>query len=297
MNLKLSKKHLKLFFLVAAVVLFTGCTRIQGSDGQILPEKIIYFSGENFTTWKSMFQNESWFSAIFVWPLAQLVNFFGQYMNVALSVILVTIISRLITAKFTVKSTVMSQKMQMIQPEMNKIQAKYAGRDDEQSKLQQSQEMMNLYSKHKIKPMSSILYAFIPFPIMIAIWQAVQRAEVVVNGSFFTISASEKPMTAITTDFAGQGWKCLILIAVLAVAQFASMKLPQYLARRKMKEREREAAKAASSQANTMTYSMFIMILFMSVSMPTAMTFYWIVSALIQIIQTYLIQKRYVEND
>lgn len=297
MNFNLSKKQMRLLLAIFLVLTLTGCESITGKDGQILAEKIIYFSSENFTTWQSMFQNESWFSAIFVWPLAQLVNFFAQYMNVGLSVILVTILSRLITLNFTIKSTVMSQKMQAIQPQLTKIQAKYAGKTDEKSQMAQSQEMMNLYNKHGIQPFKTILYTFISFPIMIAIWQAVQRAEAVVFGEFLTLKMDIKPLTAITEDFVGEGWKYLLLLVILGAVQFASMRLPQYLASRKMKKREKEAAKAANQQTQTMTNTMFLMIVFMSLSMPTAMSFYWIVSAVVQVIQTVVIQKRYVDNE
>ena len=297
MNFKLSKKAKRLLTVLFVLLVLTGCTKITGEDGKILADKIIYFTSENFTTWGSMFQNESWFAAIFIWPLAQLVNFFAQFMNVGLSVVLVTIISRLITLPMTIKQTVQSQKMQMIQPKLTKIQAKYAGKEDEQSKMAMSQEMMNLYNKYDINPLGTILYSFVPFPIMIAIWQAVQRAESVVFGEFLSLQMDMLPMTAITSDLAGSGWKYLILIAILGVTQFASMKLPQYLAQRNMKAREKEAAKAANQQTNTMTYSMLIMIVFMSLSMPTAMSFYWIVSAAVQAIQTVLIQKRYVDHE
>ena len=297
MNFKLSKKVKRLLTVVLVLLVLTGCTKITGEDGKILADKIIYFSSENFTSWGSMFEKESWFAAIFVWPLAQLVNFFAQYMNIGLSVIIVTILSRLITLPLNIKQTVQSQKMQMIQPKLNKIQAKYAGKEDEQSKMATSQEMMNLYQKYDINPFSTILATFIPFPIMIAIWQAVQRAESVVFGEFLTLKMDMLPMAAITTDLTGSGWKYLILIVILGITQFASMKLPQYLAQKNMKEREKKAAKEANQQTNTMTYTMLIMIVFMSVSMPTAMSFYWIVSAIVQAVQTVLIQKRYVDNE
>ena len=41
--------------------------------------------------------------------------------------------------------------MQSIQPELNKIQAKYAGRNDDRSKMLQAQEMQALYKKNHVK--------------------------------------------------------------------------------------------------------------------------------------------------
>ncbi|MBQ9987323.1 MAG: membrane protein insertase YidC, partial [Erysipelotrichales bacterium] len=191
------------------------------------------------------------------------------------------------------KSTVSMQKMQMIQPELNKIQKKYEGKDDDYSKMKMSQEMMNLYTKHKINPMSSLFGTFLNFPIMIAIWQAVQRAESVITGSFLGLSMEVLPWQAITTDL-GSSIGYIVLIVILAAVQWVSMKIPAYLARKDLKERERRAAEA-NDKSSQMMNIMFVMIIFMSLNMPTAMSFYWIISGVAQVVQTVFIQKRYVK--
>lgn len=292
MKFHINKKTKRLLLVVAVALLLTGCARITGPDGKVLPEKIITLS----TTFTHMINEEGWFEALFVWPFAQLINFLAQYMNVAISVVLVTIISRLVILPLTIKSTVATQKMQMIQPELNKIQAKYAGKTDEQSKMAMSQEMMNLYQKYGINPLGTIGGTFLNFPIMIAIWQAVQRADTVIAGSFLGLSMEASPLKEITSDLLGSGWKYIILIVLLAITQWISMKVPTYLARKKMKERDRKNAKANDQTAMMMNVT-FVMIVFMGISMPTAMTFYWIVSAVAQIVQTLYIQMRYVENE
>ncbi|MBR3694041.1 MAG: membrane protein insertase YidC [Erysipelotrichales bacterium] len=287
--MKFSKKTKRLLLLVAVAMLLAGCGRITGTDGHVLPEKIISLS----TTFTHMLNEEGWFEAIFVWPFAQLINFFAQNMNVAFSVIIVTILSRLVILPLTIKSTVSMQKMQMIQPELNKIQKKYEGKDDDYSKMKMSQEMMNLYTKHKINPMSSLFGTFLNFPIMIAIWQAVQRAESVITGSFLGLSMEVLPWQAITTDL-GSSIGYIVLIVILAAVQWISMKLPAYLARKDLKERERRAAEA-NDKSSQMMNIMFVMIIFMSLNMPTAMSFYWIISGVAQVVQTVFIQKRYVK--
>lgn len=287
--MKFSKKTKRLLLLVAVAMLLAGCGRITGTDGRVLPEKIISLS----TTFTHMLNEEGWFEAIFVWPFAQLINFFAQNMNVAFSVIIVTILSRLVILPLTIKSTVSMQKMQMIQPELNKIQKKYEGKDDDYSKMKMSQEMMNLYTKNKINPMTSLFGTFLNFPIMIAIWQAVQRAESVIKGNFLGLSMEELPWHAITTNFSSS-WGYIALIVILAAVQWISMKLPAYLARKDLKERDRRAAEA-NDKSTQMMNIMFVMIIFMSVNMPTAMSFYWIVSGIAQVVQTVFIQKRYVK--
>lgn len=290
MKIRINKRML--LTLAVVLLVLSGCARVTGPDGKVLPEKIISLT----TPFKAMFETEGWFEAIFVWPFAQLINFLADKLNVGIAIIVVTVLSRLATLALTVKSTVASQKMQLIQPELNKIQAKYAGKTDEQSKMKQSQEMMALYQKHQINPLGTIFTTFAQLPVIMALWQAVQRADSVLYGNFLGMQLDAKPLGEITGNFAGGGYAYLILIILMGIAQFASMKLPQYLAKKRLNDRDKKAA-ANNNQMGATTNVMFVMIMFMSITMPTAMTFYWLVSAALAALQTIYIQKRYIENE
>ena len=54
-----------------------------------------------------------------------------------------------------------TQRMQEIQPEIQKIQNKYKDKTDERSKMQMAQEMQNIYQKYDIHPFGSMLITFI----------------------------------------------------------------------------------------------------------------------------------------
>jgi len=100
--------------------------------------------------------SNSWFEALFVYPLAQALNFLSPYTGVLIAIILVTLFVKILTFGLTVKSTVATQKMQALQPQLTKIQAKYAGITDNESKLTKSQEMNGFYKEHKLEPFGSI---------------------------------------------------------------------------------------------------------------------------------------------
>ena len=123
----ISNKKILIIIVLVMIAVLAGCQRNVDPSGATLPEKIIYLS----TPWKDML-NESFFTAILVYPLAQCVNFIGTKLNSSFSgVAITTILFNVITLSLTVKSTVSTQKIQMIQPELAKIQAKYEGRDDQ----------------------------------------------------------------------------------------------------------------------------------------------------------------------
>ena len=289
-----SNKKVLLVVCVLLLIALTGCQRNTDAQGNTLPERIIYLS----TPWSAML-NESILTAILVYPLAQCINFIGTHLNSAvLGVVITTLLYNVVTLGLSIKSTVNSQKMQMIQPEMQKIQDKYAGRDDDNSKMQMSQEMMALYNKHGISPMGSMGTMFLTFPIMIAMFYAAQRSDVVINGTFLGVPLKNTPWDGFTNF--KEMWPIIIIFLVMILLQFASALLPQYLAKKK-KESQKGYKKYAdntnNSQMNTMVISMVAMVAILGIRWPAAMSVYWAVSSLANILKTLFIQRRYIDNE
>lgn len=286
-------KNKKLWIAIGLLITLTACTNVIDPETKlIMPDKIIHLD----TTIGDILANESWFSAFFVYPISQAINFINQYVGVVMSIVIVTILIKLLTLSFTIKSTVASQKMQIINPELKAIQDKYAGKTDNQSKMKMSQEMQALYSKHNINPFGSIVVMFIQFPIIIAMYQAVQRAAAVVNGSVFGTSLQTTPMDAFF-----QGVYLFVVIYVLmGVFQFISMKLPMFLQKKfaPVKEKKHvthdDTKKSAAPNMEMMMYVSLVMIMGIAISWPTAMSLYWLVTSLAQVAQTVFIQFKYI---
>lgn len=284
---KINKK--KLLLLAVFIVMFlAACQSNTGSDGKILEEKIIYLS----TTFMETF-NKSWFDGLFVWPIAQVINFISQYVDVVWGIALATIVVNLITIPVTISSQESQQKMQLLQPEMDKLNKKYEGRNDERSQQMKAMEMQNLYKKYDIKLSSTFLGTFIQLPVIMAMFYAVQRAESVVHGSFLGYSLEIKASEAVLS-----GTVIYIAIFVLmAVAQFVSMKLPSYLTKqqlkndRRVKSYDKPKKDSATQSTEMMSYVMIVMIVFVAWSWPIAMSVYWIFSSLMNIVKTLYVQK------
>ncbi|NLZ75598.1 MAG: YidC/Oxa1 family membrane protein insertase [Erysipelotrichia bacterium] len=291
----ISNKKTLIIILLVMIAVLAGCQRNVDQSGATLPEKIIYLS----TPWKAML-DESFFTAIFVYPLAQCVNFIGTKLNSSfLGIVITTILFNVITLSFTVKSTISSQKIQMLQPELTKIQVKYEGRDDDNAKMMQAQEMQALYAKHGVNPLGSLVTPMLQIPIMISMFYAVQRADVVCNGSFLGIPLSTRPSAAFKD--LSTGWPIAVLFVLMAIAQLLSTKIPQILAEKKKKEAKNYRAYKEEGQQspnnNMMVYSMVAMVVLLGLNWPAAMTVYWLVSAVANIIKTLYIQMRYIDNE
>ncbi len=101
-----------------------------------------------------------------------LVFFYGLLGDYGLAIIMLTIVVRVITLPLSLKQTSTTRAMQALAPERKKLEDKHK---DDKEKL--NQEMMELYKKHKINPLSGCLPLLIQFPVLIAVFQVLRDPE------------------------------------------------------------------------------------------------------------------------
>lgn len=90
--------------------------------------------------------------------------------NYGLAIILFAIIVRLIMLPFQMKSKRGMMRMSLVQPQMQELQKRYASN---QQKL--NEEIQKLYKEEGVNPMSGCLWSLIPFPILIALYEAIRK--------------------------------------------------------------------------------------------------------------------------
>lgn len=283
-----NKKFWIVLIAVMGVLVLTGCrTAIDPKTKEIIPDAVIY----DYTSLGDMMKTDGWFETFIVYPIAQLINYSAKYIGAIGGIILATILVNALTLVFTAKSTVASQKMQEMQPQLKAIQAKYEGKTDQNSKMQMNREMMALYQKHGISnPLGSMLGPFLQMPIMIAVYYAVQRADVVINGSMFGFPLSTTPGDALS-----QGSIIFVVILVFAIlVQFLSMQLPQYLAK---KRQRRRPGQAKGPNMMGMSIGMSAMFAFIGWGWPVAMSIYWLISACVNVVKTLFVQRRFIDKN
>lgn len=159
MNRKENTKYLLLLVIIIAVGFLSGCSTAN-ADGT-------YNAIEGFTSAID----------ILVWPMAGLMWALGKsiaFANYGVVIILATIIVRTCAWPIYAKSNDMSLKMGLMGPEQAKIQKKYEGKDDPESKQRMQTEMMQLYKKYGVG-IGGCIMPFIQFPIFIAFFTTLQR--------------------------------------------------------------------------------------------------------------------------
>ena len=218
---------------------------------------------------------------LFVRPLAWLIIKVGKLLsNYGLSVMLIGLLIRLILMPFSAKTAKQSQKMKEIQPKLQKIEKKYAGKDDQESLMKKSQETMMLYKEADINPLSSCLVSFIQLPLFLAFLEAINRVPAIFENSLWVFQLGTTPMYGIKS---GNYWYIiLILLIVLFTALTFMLSMGSMNSGNPDQEKQQK-------------YMMLFMIVFIgiaSVQLPAAIGLYWIVTNAFGVIQTAIIKKR-----
>jgi len=88
----------------------------------------------------------------------------------SLSIVGLVIVIRILLIPLFVKQINAQRGLQLLQPEIKKIQAKYKGKTDPESRQKQQQEMMKLYKDNGTNPLASCLPIILQAPIFFALF-------------------------------------------------------------------------------------------------------------------------------
>mgnify|MGYP000849223799 FL=1 len=175
----------------------------------------------------------------------------------------------------------------MLQPEMERIQNKYRGKNDQTSQMRMQNEIMNLYKKNNVSMFGS-LWTFLTLPIMFAMYGAVQRIQILYTSQAFGMNLGLTPLSQITSG----KFIYIAVILVMALSQFFAIEINNLMLKRNKKYKP----SAQQNQMKTMNIVMTLMIIYFGLIMPTAMSFYWITTNLITVVRTVFIQIQYIEK-
>ena len=114
----------------------------------------------------------------------------------ALSIVGLTVVIRIILIPLFVKQIHASRRMQLIQPEMQKIQKKYKGKTDPESRQAMTQETMELYKRTGTNPFSSCLPILLQSPIFFALFRVLNNLSAIAHGTHAPIGPITRPVAA-----------------------------------------------------------------------------------------------------
>lgn len=260
----------------------------------------------------------NFFDNFFVFPVGWLLYFLSSIFggSYIVGLFFTTILIRTAGWPIYAKTNDMSLKMQVIQPEMQKLEEKYANRQDPDSQRMKQAELAQIYRKNKIG-IGGCFLPFLQFPIFMAVYGAVRRFPytVATEGSMFNLDWANTtifgknmnptlfgiPFNLFEDYTSGTGQLIGIIVLVLLVCgtQFLSQKLSEIRQKQNHQKSQedipayrRQAYKQTNGQGqNTMKYVMYMMIFMMGTFVFTSkagLGVYWLIGNLYSMLQTFL---------
>lgn len=231
--------------------------------------------------------------------LLLLYTFLGHSTVAAITAL--TLLISLITLPLTLSQQKSTNKMQGFQPELEKLQKKYA-----KDKEKLAQEQMRLYKEAGINPMSGCLPLLIQLPIWFGLIGAIKycipstpldlfqfsqhiykwlpgvAGIVPLQSTFLGMDLGQPPSPA-------QWWSYALPILVF-VTYWLQQKLVTPPTSTSSSGDDKSQASAMAQQMQMMQTTMPLMMMFFTLSYPTGLSIYFIISSLIRVAQYYFIK-------
>ena len=298
----------KIILVLISVLMLTGCTTtlkdkdnktvVNTETGQSITENIICkptdesvikIYEENGVDIKDLpscnnfnpvSKYEGLWTTFFVKPLAWVIIQIGNLVNsYGLSIIITALLIRLVLMPITKKTAMQSENMKKAQPEIERLEKKYKGKESQEDQMRKTQEMLAIYQKYQINPVSGCLLAFIQLPLLFAFLEAINRTPAIFESKFLGLQMATTTLVGIENG----NYIYILFIVLILGTTYLSFK---------------KTLKDQTSAAAQMKYTIYIMlgIIFIgSLTLPTALGIYWITSSTFTIFQNMWVERKKVK--
>ena len=217
------------------------------------------------------------------WPLFRYINrFFTIYVfdwltswgfSMGIVLILITLLLKAITFPMVKKSYMSSAKMRVLKPKLDEATKQYNKPEDQMKK---QQEMMSLYAKYGVSPLSGCLPMLIQMPIWIAMFNFVPNAIQLRRQSFLWIDdlSTYDPIIEWQTNIWGIGDHLSLTCILFCVTNV----LYSYMTMRQQKDQMVGQQAEQMKMMQWMMYLMPLMFFFMFNDYSSGLNFYYFIS-------------------
>ena len=219
-----------------------------------------------------------WINTLIIIPVF---TFLGSFMsNYGIIILLLTIFIKLLLFPFTYKSYMSQAKMRLLAPEIKEINDKYPGQENA---MVRQQKTMELYSKAGASPFSGCLPMLLQMPILIAMFTFFPSC-IELRGEAFlwakdlsapdAIFSWETHIPIISSIFGNHvSLFCLLMTATNILYTYINM--------------QNQPQQSSMPGMKWMMYLMPVMFLFFFNDYASGLSYYYFLSLLITIVQTY----------
>ncbi len=222
--------------------------------------------------------NLGWFGFV-AEPMLRILKIFHHVTrNYGIDIILLTMLVKLVTVPLTHKSYKSMQDLQKLQPQMKKLQEKYA---DDRAAL--NKEVMELYRRHNVNPLGGCLPMIVQMPIFIGLYNALLSA----------VELRHAPFALWINDLSAPDRLPPIPTPPLAIVAGTEVRIPvlTLLMGVSMLVQQRMTPQAGDPAQQRMMMLMPIVFTVMFINFPSGLALYWLVNNILTIAQQMLVQR------
>ena len=226
-----------------------------------------------------------WISRFIIIPCFDLLGRFIS--NYGLIILIMTILLKIVISPLTIKSYMSSAKMSALKPEMDKINEKYPKQEDAMKKQQAT---MELYQRAGVKPLGGCLPMLLQFPILWAMFRFFPASIELRQKSF--LWADDLSAYDSIWDF---GFNIPLFgdhLSLFALLMAVSMFLYSKMTSSQMSNDPQMASMKFMS-----VWLMPIMMLFICNNLSSGLSYYYFISNLLTMLQTFIIKKWVVKPE
>ena len=149
--------------------------------------------------------------------------------------------------------------------------------------MAKSQETMMIYQKYKINPIGGCLIAILQIPLFFAFLSAINKVPAIFEGYLFGMNLGMTPLKGLQNG----EYIYIILIVLIIASTYASFKNTM----------NQNQSNQLMGNMNSMLIFMLISISMASLSLPTAIAYYWIIINAFSFFQNYFVKKILEKDD
>jgi YidC/Oxa1 family membrane protein insertase len=221
----------------------------------------------------------------------------------ALSIVGLVIVIRILLIPLFVKQIKASRGLQLIQPEMRKIQAKYKGKTDPASRQAMTQETMELYKRTGTNPFASCLPILLQAPIFFALFQVLNNLNRIAEGT-------REPIGPLTQKLAAQAESSTLFgaqlsstflgsdelsVKILTVVLIILMSASTFLTQKQLMTKNMPAAaldNPFAQQQKLLLYALPVIFAVSGVNFPIGVLMYWLTTNVWSMGQQFYVIRR-----
>jgi len=234
----------------------------------------------------------SFFKLTLYIPLYNLLVFLASVMpknDIGLAIVVLTLGVKTALFPLQHKASKTQSKMKTIEPELSKIK-------ENKNKEEQAKQMMELYKEHGINPFSSILLLFIQIPIIMALYFVFLKGFSLNLDILYTFTPKPATTNSIFLGLVDIHTKSYLFALLVGVTQFFQIRLAMPAVTPNPDSKGTFGADFQKSMNVQMRYVMPVIIMFVSASLPVAVSIYWITSNVFSICHELFVKRLLVKN-